>query len=1291
MCRFIQTILIGCAFALCSHAQTILINEVMSSNGHALLDDDRDSPDWIELYNASTNTVDLTGWGLSDDTNQVFKWRFTHATIDPGQTFLVFASDKNRQPGDSNATLPDSLSGLQLWLDASTVNTNDATQARTSGSDVFIQQWNDQSGQAQNATQGNTDKHPRYIANPPGLNGHPTLRFDGINDELVIPSVLAENEFTLLVVARANNSHEIDPESNTGTRGVSGQRYLFGARHGGSTAAGMGVSMGTNGVSVYEHGAGYMPATAVSDVPLPGYAAISINYTNRTPALHTQGSLASAGIISARDPVRAPDQIGNGAYGAFDGDIAEILLYDRSLNEAERVGLEQYLSAKYDLGIKLYWHTNFKISSSGEPLILTRPGGTTSDSWPPTEIPRDISYGRQPDGGTNFVWFSTATPNAPNTTPGAYELLQVPSFSVPRGFFTHAFSLELAVTNSNSTIHYTLDGSEPTTNSPVYSTPLTIASRVGDPNTISEIRTAGGWAAPAGEVFKLNVVRARNFKPDAIASDTATHTYLIANETNRYSVPLISIATDADNFFDDDIGIYVPGNAPNGNYFQRGEAWERPMHIEFFENNGSLAFSQNAGIKIHGNTSRGHRIKSMDILADWQNEGAIEYRLFENRDRQSWDRFLLRQSGHDHNLTYFRDVMMHDLASELGMETQAARACVVFINGEYWGIHYLRERHDADYLATNGGVDPDQVDFLEGYASAREGDTAHYNGLIQFLNANDISNSTNYTTLRSMIEVDNYIDYKATEMWTYRWDMGNHRLWRPRTAEGRWRWIQFDNDVGWGGFASVAPAWEFDFLAYATEANGAWNQYPLNNHNNPTVTFLLRTLLENADFETAFANRLADLMNTTYHPSNTLARIDQYADRIRPEIAEHIARWRTPDSITTWSNNVEVLRTYANQRSIHMRQHLRDQLGLGNEVSVTLQCTDSTHGRIRINTVDITASTNAPWTGVYFSANPITISAKAHPGYRFVRWQELPEPQDTQITNTFAVSTGLTLTAQFEPLPGPEPFDLATGPYLFRSWPTNGPPGSFPPNMVFQQTAPDAAADPGIHADLIDQWHLSYNRTNRSRMIGLDDDGIAFINTGNVQADNGGHMGAALLALNTIGQTNLLVSWFGGTAQANDRHYGIRLQYRAGDSGPFTDLEHMGQPVEYIRNSTGDEQRIGPISLPPILLNQPHVELRWKYYWQSGTSGPRDMLRLDDITVTTPVPPPDTPPLTPVAGPQQPIRFNGVPGLIYRLEISDDLLHWTHAGYLTAGPNGGIEHLTEQAGEDKRYYRLVWP
>ena len=313
--------------------------------------------------------------------------------IEAGAHFLVFASDKDRQPISEAAVQPDALSGLQLWLDASTIDTNDTSQARASGAQVFIKQWNDRSGQAKHAAHANTAKHPEYIAASAGPSGQPVLRFDGIDDELVLPAVLAQNEFTLLVVAQAFSTHQIDSESNTGTGGTSGQRYLFGARHGGA-AAGMGLSMGSNGVSVYEHGAGYMPAIAVSDSPLPDLTVIGVNYTNRTPALFAQGTQASAGLQSPRDPVRAPDQIGTGPYGSFDGDIAEILLYDRSLSQAEQKGIEQYLSDKYGLGIEGFWHSNFKVAADGEALVLTRPGGNTADMWPPVEIPRDVSYGR---------------------------------------------------------------------------------------------------------------------------------------------------------------------------------------------------------------------------------------------------------------------------------------------------------------------------------------------------------------------------------------------------------------------------------------------------------------------------------------------------------------------------------------------------------------------------------------------------------------------------------------------------------------------------------------------------------------------------------------------------------------------------------------------------------------------------------------------------------------------------------------------------------------------------------
>ena len=79
-------------------------------------------------------------------------------------------------------------------------------------------------------------------------------------------------------------------------------------------------------------------------------------------------------------------------------------------------------------------------------------------------------------------------------------------------------------------------------------------------------------------------------------------------------------------------------------------------------------------------------------------------------------------------------------------------------------------------------------------------------------------------------------------------------------------------------------------------------------------------------------------------------------------------------------------------------------------------------------------------------------------------------------------------------------------------------------------------------------WTLPYNLTSRSRINGLGTNGFAFINTGNPQASAGaGYVGAAVLALDTLGKENIRVAWTGGTVVTNERVYGIRLQYRVGD------------------------------------------------------------------------------------------------------------------------------------------------
>src|SRR5690606_13197745 len=106
-------------------------------------------------------------------------------------------------------------------------------------------------------------------------------------------------------------------------------------------------------------------------------------------------------------------------------------------------------------------HTNFKISSSGENIVLTHPDGTLVDQAPSQALEDNVSIGRQPDGTGTWLFFYTATPNQPNTGTGLTSLLTPPVFSHESGYYSNSFELNISHPNSNAVIIYTLDGSEP--------------------------------------------------------------------------------------------------------------------------------------------------------------------------------------------------------------------------------------------------------------------------------------------------------------------------------------------------------------------------------------------------------------------------------------------------------------------------------------------------------------------------------------------------------------------------------------------------------------------------------------------------------------------------------------------------------------------------------------------------------------------------------------------------------------------------------------------------------------
>ena len=101
---------------------------------------------------------------------------------------------------------------------------------------------------------------------------------------------------------------------------------------------------------------------------------------------------------------------------------------------------------------------------------------------------------------------------------------------------------------------------------------------------------------------------------------------------------------------------------------------------------------------------------------------------------------------------------------------------------------------------------------------------------------------------------------------------------------------------------------------------------------------------------------------------------------LAPEMPEHIQRWRAPGSFTRWNNNVQALRNFAMNRPGYARQQIASYFGLRGTANLSLAVSDTNHGSVKINTLTIAAPTNAPWSGVYFKDNPITLSAVAKAG-----------------------------------------------------------------------------------------------------------------------------------------------------------------------------------------------------------------------------------------------------------------------------------------------------------------------
>lgn len=653
----------------------------------------------------------------------------------------------------------------------------------------------------------------------------------------------------------------------------------------------------------------------------------------------------------------------------------------------------------------------------------------------------------------------------------ADEAIATPVFSIEAGFYDKAQSLELSSPDGYR-IYYTTDGSLPvpgTSSTRLYQNPL----------LLTDVR--GGSTVTRG-----TVVRAICVTPDNVSSAVVTKTYFVgAKMTTRYYIPVISLVTDPDNLYNEETGIFVK-------YEERGDEWERPMHFEFFAANGDLSVSIDCGARVHGGASRGADTKSLRLYArkeygdqktfvyDFFSDGLVPALDVNNEPITEFKRLLLRSGGNEATAwerTYFRDSLTAFLMQDTDLDIQASTPCIVFLNGDYYGIMNLRERQDERYIENHYGLKSEEIAIYEfWYGSegelyvAADTDTPElaaqaqkeYEEAYQFAITADLTIPENYEKVCDFFDIENFIDYFCIEIYCNNtdWPGNNCKAWRYLGADtgvpgsdGKVRFLLYDTEFGYGLYSNFAS---HNALADALADDST--EWP----NQKGSTAMFRNLLTNETFFDAFLTRMCDLINETYESEAACQVVDSMAARYAGFIKENKA---AGNYYADYSENVEIVKTFLRKRPEAMYEHLSDTLDTGKQYTLYVLF-DPAMGEINVNSLHITGDSNSYHTedegfaGIYFANCSLRIEALAKEGYRFTGFTGEVTSTDHCISIQNASGKPIfVLEAQFEVAPAtPTPAPTEAPEYVPEDKNDVGTADTTPAELPADQSA-NAAGD----------------------------------------------------------------------------------------------------------------------------------------------------------------------------------------------------------------------------------------
>lgn len=946
-------------------ADAVALSEIMISNKGSVPDNLGGYPDYIELHNGSSEKADISGYGLSDSLLEGAKYVFPAGTVlEPGAYVVVWCGgeaedgmhapfklsageeavlfDASGRPLDT-AVLNSVDSGMvlrregEVWTQAKPCPGYPKTEEGMAEYEKSLKETEDiglyiNEFMASNATTicDSFGSYSDWIELYNSTDTDMDISGFGISDNLSQPmkyrfpdgTTIAAKGYLVVFCSGNEGMQNGELHAPFGLRSY-GEDVVIANRAGRIIDSYSFKNQETDvSVARIPDGAGELQPNSQ---PSPGYPNTGAGYSafdaaNRLPlgGVYISEFGGSTGSV-ASDWVELHNSTGSAVslagYGISNNpkNPAKWVFPDISIEPGEYLLL--YATGSADKAQKKNLKLNFCISSTGEALFFFDPNGKLIDKLSAGRMRSGQSYGR--DGSDNRFYYAEPTPGAQNGK-GYEGITQLPAFSVTPGIYDNAVTVAITA-GEGETIRYTTDCTTPNASSEVYSGELSIS--------------------------KNSVIRAAAFRDGYLSGDVATATYLFRSDGVNHALPVVTLVTDPDNLWNSKTGIYATGDQfdpdaasyadtlKSATYYQAKFAteeqvdtiWEKPAAFSLFDDNGKQVFTQNVGIRIAGSFGRGRAQKGFNVIARKEyGKGSMEYPFFENRPYTEYKAVVLRAGAQDQNRSKIRDELASGLleGTDINILYQAYRPTVLYLNGEYWGVYFLKEKRNRFFVAQHENTE-NNVDLAigKGFKQRSYGDNSDWVSLYEYATSHDLSASDAYNYVAERMDVDSFRDYMIAEIYNGNTDTYNFQYYRLKG--GKWKFIFYD--FCWGFQSPGHETLAFRMGKTPSDVCSAK---------------LFAAMLQNKGWRDSFCRRFGELLNTAFAPERVSALIDELYGYVEPEIKREREKFnkdtfmgvRQPrtnlGSYEGFQSEISKLKDFAQKRPEEIKRQLQSNLGL---------------------------------------------------------------------------------------------------------------------------------------------------------------------------------------------------------------------------------------------------------------------------------------------------------------------------------------------------------------------------